>query len=161
MEVPSTSGNGSTSGSALGAASSASGQQLAAQGSGVRVAGVGRPVGVRESKRAGTVTKTMFDHLTQADRELIEYATGEHIEPGYEDTPEQHVSPFARQIATDRQSAVRLPPGQAVTAEYLHDVSRQYVMANMEEWNPFAGEPMERALAYLLLNTEGRVDVTV
>ena len=160
MEVPSTSGSPAASGQGQ-AAGAAGAAQAASAGSGLRTTAVGRSASVNNAKRSGEVSRTMFDHLTQADRELIEYATGERIEPGYEDSSERHASPFARQIASDRQSAVRLPPGQAVTAEYLYDVSRMYVLANMEEWNPFSGEPMERALAYLELNTEGRVDVTV
>ncbi|MFD1364474.1 hypothetical protein [Actinoplanes sichuanensis] len=76
---------------------------------------------------------------------MIEAATGQKIEPGFDPT-KQATSIFAATIAADRATG-RLSPGQQITAAYLNDLNRQYEQGSTG-MNPIALY-LDKALAYL------------
>lgn len=87
-----------------------------------------------------------LDCLTESDREFIEAVTGEVIEPGQrpQDRP---VSPFAMQLAVDRQHG-GLSAGLEVSGAYLRRTNRLLLRLNVPT-NPFSGELLDRALDYV------------
>ncbi|MEV4283176.1 hypothetical protein [Actinoplanes xinjiangensis] len=96
-----------------------------------------------------------FAALTDTDRALIEYATGQKIGLGF-DPHTQATSIFAVTIAADRATG-RLSPGQKITVAYLTDRNRQYEQTTTGV-NPFAPY-LAKALEYL--NRHGRHTVDV
>ena len=140
---------------AMGAASAGG----APVGGGARTGTSTSSASLRTRKLGGADSQSLYRFLTTSDRDLIEYATGEDLDADPEERG-RSLSSFAAHIARDREAS-RLKPNQELTARYLWEASRQYVEAGMEESNPFAGEVMERALAYLSANSAGLCDVTV
>lgn len=94
------------------------------------------------------------DSLTAADLDLIYAVTGETVWQG-QVTGEQ-LSPFARQIASDRRSG-RLPADVEVSAAYL--VRTGSVIEANGGVNPFSGIELDRAIAFLASRSSGHIDI--
>jgi hypothetical protein len=88
-------------------------------------------------------SRSGFDQLTPADRDLIEQVTGQRIGPGFDPTAETP-SGFAATIAGERASG-RLAPGQEVTAVYLKDLDHRYQRAGHNPIAPY----LEKAVGHL------------
>ena len=113
---------------------------------------------VRSTQRFSVLND--FRYLTEADKELLHNATGEQIEPGLVDNPGS-ASPFAQQLALDRRTGA-LAPNQIVTSVYLKNRAqeidaRNYGRPNLR--NPYSGEDMTKALAYLDSIGRSRADL--
>lgn len=101
-----------------------------------------------------------FRYLTDTDKSMLRYATGEVVEPGIIDR-RGSASAFTQQLALDRRTG-QLQPHQDVTSVYLRNAS-----ARLEEWgadkpgftNPYSGVVYDRALAWLDANGLSRADI--
>lgn len=101
-----------------------------------------------------------FRYLTESDKDLLGQATGERIEPGITDRTGP-ASAFAQQLALDRRTG-ELAPHQEVTAVYLRNAADAIDKANAGRagfTNPYSGQVMERAVAYLEATGRGRADI--
>ncbi|WP_312721101.1 hypothetical protein [Mobilicoccus sp.] len=101
-----------------------------------------------------------FRYLTESDKEMLRYATGEIVEPGLIDRRGE-ASAFTQQLALDRRTG-ELAPHQEVSGVYLRNAA-----AAMEEFgkgrpgftNPYSGPTFERALAWLDAHGRSRADI--
>lgn len=101
-----------------------------------------------------------FRYLTDTDKDLLEVATGEVIEPGITQRSGA-ASAFAQQLALDRRTG-ELAPNQDVTAVYLRNAAAEIDRVNAGRpgfRNPYGGEVMDRAVAYLESQGRGRADI--
>ncbi len=101
-----------------------------------------------------------FRYLTDADKDLLRHSTGEQVEPSLVDNPGS-ASPFAQQLALDRRTGA-LAPGQIVTSVFLRNRAqeidaRNYGRPNLR--NPYAGEGLTKAFAYLDAVGQSRADL--
>lgn len=96
-----------------------------------------------------------LDALTTSDRDLIAVVTGE-LFPEHVEGVGVRVSFFALQIALDR-IAGPLRDGAEASIEYVEDVYTAYE-DNCPEGNPFSGELLDLALAYLVGKDIARQD---
>lgn len=101
-----------------------------------------------------------FRYLTDSDKRMLAAVTGEKIEPGFTDRGGS-ASAFALQLALDRRTG-ELAPDQPVTSVYLRNAAEQLDRANAGRTgfaNPYAGEVMEQAVAWLDAHGEHRADL--
>ncbi len=101
-----------------------------------------------------------FRYLTDSDKQMLAAVTGEKIEPGFTDRPGS-ASAFALQLALDRRTG-DLAPSQAVTSVYLRNAAEQLNSANAGRpgfTNPYAGEVVEQAIAWLDAHGAHRADL--
>ncbi|QQS02403.1 MAG: hypothetical protein IPK37_08910 [Austwickia sp.] len=96
-----------------------------------------------------------LDALTSSDRDLIAVVTGE-LFPEHVEGVGVRVSFFALQIALDR-IAGPLRDGEDASIEYMERVYTTYE-DNCPEGNPFSGELLDLALAYLVGKDLARQD---
>ncbi len=125
---------------------------------GQRVSGPEEQTAVRPPQKFSVLND--FRYLTDADKDLLRTATGEQIEPGMVDHPGS-ASPFAQQLALDRRTGA-LAPNQVVTSVFLKNRAqeidaRNYGRPNLH--NPYSGEEMTKALAYLDSIGRSRADL--
>lgn len=123
-------------------------------GASTRMETFGVPVGLYETPTRRRRARSDADYLTETDLDLIYAVTGETVWQG-EVTGEQ-LSPFARQIASDRRSR-RLPADVDVSAAYL--VRTGGVIEANGGVNPFSGIELDRAIAYLASRSSGHIDL--
>lgn len=117
-----------------------------------------RPVPVGADRRFSVLND--FRYLTESDKDLLARVTGERIEPGLTEGTGQ-VSAFAQQLALDRRTG-ELAPNQQVTAVYLRNAAaaiEQRTAGNPHHRNPYSGEVMDAAVAYLESVGRGRADI--
>jgi hypothetical protein len=88
-------------------------------------------------------TRTGFEQLTEADRNLIQHVTGQHITAGFDPAKEQ-VTAFAATLAAER-AAGRLSPGQEVTPVYLKDLDRRLQRTGRNPIGPY----LDKAVSFL------------
>ncbi|WP_226343768.1 hypothetical protein [Agilicoccus flavus] len=101
-----------------------------------------------------------FRYLSDADKQLLGAATGERIEPGLT-AGTGAASAFAQQLALDRRTG-ELAPHQEVTGVYLRNAAAEIDRVNAGRAgfrNPYSGDVLERAVAYLEANGRGRADI--
>lgn len=94
--------------------------------------------------------------LTDSDRELIEIVTGETFDEGAE--VGVRVSFFTLQIAMDRLGGP-LQDGAEITIPYMEDAYSAYER-HCPQGNPFSGDLLDLALAYLVGRDLARQDAT-
>lgn len=112
------------------------------------------------STRASFSVLNDFRYLTESDKELLRFATGEVVEPGLIDRRGE-ASAFTQQLALDRRTG-ELAPNQPVTSVYLRNAAQA-----MEEFgagrpgftNPYSGPTFDRALAWLDAHGRSRADI--
>lgn len=88
-----------------------------------------------------------LDALTRADRELIEVVTGETF-PEHAEGIGVRISFFTLQLALDRRTGA-LRDGRPISIRYMEDVYSAYE-EHCPEGNPFSGDLLDLALAYLV-----------
>ncbi len=96
-----------------------------------------------------------FRYLTVSDADLLRAATGENPAAG------DPSSQFAQQLALDRRTG-ELAPHQDVTAVYLRNAAARIEASNAGRQgfsNPYSGEAMDRAVAYLESIGRARADI--
>lgn len=101
-----------------------------------------------------------FRYLTDSDKHMLGEVTGEKIEPGFTDRPGS-ASAFALQLALDRRTG-NLAPQQEVTSVYLRNAATQLQQQNADRpgyRNPYSGEFMVKAVAWLDANGRSRADI--
>lgn len=96
-----------------------------------------------------------LDALTPSDRDLIAVVTGE-LFPEHVDGVGVRVSFFTLQLALDRIAGA-LRDGADATIEYMEAVYTGYE-ENCPEGNPFSGDLLDLALAYLVGKDLARQD---
>ncbi|WP_116112192.1 hypothetical protein [Austwickia chelonae] len=96
-----------------------------------------------------------LDALTVSDRELISVVTGETFPERVEGLGVR-VSFFTLQLALDRLSGL-LKDGQDVSISYMEKVYTAYE-ENCPEGNPYSGDLLDLALAYLVGRDLARQD---
>lgn len=96
-----------------------------------------------------------LDALTESDRDLIGVVTGEQI-PTHVEGMGLRVSYFTLQLAMDRLCGP-LMDGREASISYMEDVYTAYEQ-NCPEGNPFSGELLDLALAYLVGRDLARQD---
>lgn len=106
-------------------------------------------------QRAERSDRNDFDHLTAADRDLIQHVTGQRLAPGF-DPSKEATTGFAAALAAERATH-RLAPGQPVTAVYLKDLNKRYERAGGV--NPVSGH-LAKALDHLAQNAPRGFDVS-
>ncbi len=134
------------------------------------------PVVPKSAPGAGTLTtpRTPLEHrydrarrrfepdrllglFTGADLELVRAATGQDLRPGRR-ADDEPLSDFATQLLFDRRSG-RLHRHREVTSGWLLAMSA--ALARMGAANPYAGDPLRRALRYLRSREAGGIDVVL
>lgn len=101
-----------------------------------------------------------FRYLTDSDKDMLAAVTGEKIEPGFTDKPGA-ASAFALQLALDRRTG-ELAPNQAVTSTYLRNAAAEMDARNAgrpNARNPYSGEVMDKAVAWLDAHGLNRADL--
>lgn len=103
-----------------------------------------------------------FRYLTDSDKHMLGAVTGENIEPGFTDRPGS-ASAFALQLALDRRTG-NLAPNQEVTSVYLRNAAADLEQQNASRAgfrNPYSGEIMSKAVAWLDANGRSRADIRI
>lgn len=100
-----------------------------------------------------------FRYLTDSDKHMLGEVTGEKIEPGFTDRPGS-ASAFALQLALDRRTGA-LAPNQQVTSVYLRNAALELQQQNAGRayQNPYSGEIMDKAVAWLDAHGQSRADI--
>lgn len=101
-----------------------------------------------------------FRYLTDSDKTMLAAVTGETIAPDFTDRPGS-ASAFALQLALDRRTG-ELARSQPVTSVYLRNAAEQLDRANSGRpgfTNPYSGEVMTQAVAWLDAHGEHRADL--
>lgn len=125
----------------------------------------------QRSQRAGAVAPAAertnrfsvlndFRYLTDSDKHMLGEVTGEKIEPGFTDRPGS-ASAFALQLALDRRTG-NLAPNQQVTSVYLRNAAAELDQQNAGRAgyrNPYSGEIMSKATAWLDAHGRSRADI--
>ncbi|HYO85756.1 MAG TPA: hypothetical protein VES01_04770 [Dermatophilaceae bacterium] len=99
-------------------------------------------------------------YLTESDKDLLQHATGELVQPGMSDQS-RAARAFAQQLALDRCTG-ELAPDQQVTAVYLRNAAVAIDALNQGRAglsNPYSGEAMDAAVAHLESVSRGRADL--
>lgn len=115
---------------------------------------------VQETARPSFSVLNDFRYLTESDKDLLRYATGEVVEPGLIDR-RGAASAFTQQLALDRRTG-ELSPSQPVTSVYLRNAAA--TLAEFGEGrpgfnNPYSGEVFDRAVAWLDAHGRSRADI--
>ncbi|WP_255574092.1 hypothetical protein [Austwickia sp. TVS 96-490-7B] len=101
-----------------------------------------------------------FRYLTDSDKRMLTEVTGEKIEPGFTDKPGS-ASAFALQLALDRRTG-QLAPHQPVTSVYLKNAAAELDQRNGGRagfTNPYSGDVMDKAVAWLDAHGKSRADI--
>lgn len=101
-----------------------------------------------------------YRYLTDSDKHMLGEVTGEKIEPGFTDRPGS-ASAFALQLALDRRTG-NLAPNQEVTSVYLRNTAADLQQQNAGRpgyRNPYSGEFMVKAVAWLDAHGRSRADI--
>ncbi|WP_040156634.1 hypothetical protein [Mobilicoccus massiliensis] len=101
-----------------------------------------------------------FRYLTDGDKDMLRYATGEVVEPGLIDRRGE-ASAFAQQLALDRRTG-ELAPHQELTSVYLRNAAtalEDFGAGRPGFKNPYSGMVFDRAVAWLDANGHSRADI--
>lgn len=124
------------------------------------VTGPVAPAPVEKAARPSFSVLNDFRYLTESDKELLQFATGEVVEPGLIDRTGA-ASAFTQQLALDRRTG-ELGPNQEVTGVYLRNAAaalEQFGAGRPGFRNPYSGEVFDRALAWLDAHGRSRADI--
>lgn len=101
-----------------------------------------------------------FRYLTDSDKTMLAEVTGEKIDPDFTNRPGS-ASAFGLQLALDRRTG-ELAPNQEVTSVYLRNAAAALDARNAGRagfTNPYSGEVMDKAIAWLDAHGRNRADI--
>lgn len=135
-------------------------QQVPSQSPGAVTGPPAAAAAERAQKSASFSVLNDFRYLTDSDKQLLQFATGEVVEPGLVDRTGA-ASAFTQQLALDRRTG-ELGPHQEVTGVYLRNAA-----AALEDFgagrpgfrNPYSGEVFDKALAWLDAHGRALADI--